>query len=484
MEVRARNRVLGVLFVGVLMGALDVAIVGPALPALQANFGVNERVLSWVFSVYVLFNLLGTPLMAKLSDRAGRRAIYVLDVALFALGSLIVALSPSFWVLLVGRAVQGVGAGGIFPIASAVIGDTFPPDKRGGALGLIGAVFGLAFIIGPVLGGLLLKLSWHMLFFINLPIALGIIMAAWRFLPATRAQEPQPFDWAGLALLSLVLVSLSLGLNQLGGETFSLWPLLLLLLGMGGLSVFGAVESRAADPIFRFQMLRSRQLLFANALALGAGMGMLAVSFLPALLTAAFDGVDESTASFMLVPLVLAMMVGAPLAGRMLDRMGSKVVVVAGSSLLALALLLLALLPLSFVSFYSASLLLGVGLAALLGAPVRYIVINAAPVADRAAAQGGISVVTGVGQLFSAAMMGSIAASVGGGAAGYQAGYLVIGFIAVGMVGIALRLQSRADEQQTLTHHEHLADAPDASTATPAPQHQPPQHPAGHQSDL
>lgn len=107
-DTRTRNRLLLVLFLGVLMGALDIAIVGPALPAIQAGFGVDDRALTWVFTIYVLANLVGTPLMAKLSDRAGRRSIYVMDVALFAAGSLIVALSPTFGVLLLGRAIQGL----------------------------------------------------------------------------------------------------------------------------------------------------------------------------------------------------------------------------------------------------------------------------------------------------------------------------------------------------------------------------------------
>ena len=112
------------------MGALDIAIVGPALPAIQASFGVSDRALAWVFTIYVLANLIGTPLIAKLSDRAGRRTYLRARCGLFAAGSLVVALSPSFGVLLVGRAIQGFGAGGIFPVASAVIGDTFPVEKR------------------------------------------------------------------------------------------------------------------------------------------------------------------------------------------------------------------------------------------------------------------------------------------------------------------------------------------------------------------
>src|SRR5512140_1201340 len=179
MEEKQRNRILTVLFIGVLMAALDIAIVGPALPAIQKAFTVSDRTLTWMFSIYVLFNLIGTPLMAKLSDMFGRRMVYVVDVSLFAAGSLVVALSPAFSVVVIGRAIQGLGAGGIFPVAAAVIGDTFPADKRGRALGLIGAVFGVAFIIGPILGGLLLTyLGWPWLFMINLPIAIGVIIAS------------------------------------------------------------------------------------------------------------------------------------------------------------------------------------------------------------------------------------------------------------------------------------------------------------------
>lgn len=171
MDEKSRKRLLLVLFIGVLMGALDIAIVGPALPAIRDYFGVDDRASAWIFSVYVLCNLVGTPLMAKLSDIYGRRSIFVLDVLVFGLGSVIVALAPAFSFVLVGRAIQGLGAGGIFPVASAVIGDTFPAEKRGSALGLIGAVFGIAFIIGPILGGLLLLAGWRWLFLINLPIA-------------------------------------------------------------------------------------------------------------------------------------------------------------------------------------------------------------------------------------------------------------------------------------------------------------------------
>ena len=160
--------------------------------------------------------------MAKLSDRAGRRSIYVLDVALFAAGSLVVALSPSFAVLLVGRAIQGLGAGGIFPVGLGSHRRYLSGGERGNALGLIGAVFGIAFLIGPILGGVILyALNWHWLFLINLPIAAALIIAAMRLLPTTRPQQRRPFDWAGMAVLAVLLTTLSYGLNQLDTANFS-----------------------------------------------------------------------------------------------------------------------------------------------------------------------------------------------------------------------------------------------------------------------
>src|SRR5512137_1770316 len=237
MDDKVRNRVLLVLFIGVLMGALDIAIVGPALPTIRDYFGVDDRAAAWIFSIYVLFNLVSTPLMAKLSDSFGRRTIYVMDVAIFAAGSLVVSLAPAFGFVLLGRAIQGLGAGGIFPVASAVIGDTFPPEKRGRALGLIGAVFGLAFIIGPILGGVLLMAGWRWLFLINLPVAAVVIVMALRVLPTARRSERLRFDWLGMLTLGVALASLAFGLNRIDTQAFAesvttvqVWPFLLLAL--------------------------------------------------------------------------------------------------------------------------------------------------------------------------------------------------------------------------------------------------------------
>jgi len=465
MDNKTRNRVLLVLFLGVLMGALDIAIVAPALPSIQKYFGVSDRLLAWTFTIYVLFNLIGTPLMAKLSDTFGRRSIYVLDVTLFALGSLVVALTPQnlFAMLLVGRAMQGLGAGGIFPVASAVIGDTFPSEKRGGALGLIGAVFGLAFLIGPILGGIILTFgAWQWLFLINLPIAAVVIFMALRLLPSTRPQTRRPFDWVGMLVLGVMLSATAFGINQIDTKEFlhsvltlQVWPFLLVAIVL--LILFPLIEQKAEDPVLRTSLFQSRQSILACVLSAGAGLGEVSMVFIPALAVAALPLViNKHTASYLLMPVVLAMAVGSPLAGRLLDRLGSKVIVLAGAILLACGTLMLSRSSLTsnLWMFILAGAIIGLGLSSLLGAPVRYIMLNEAPPSDRAAAQGAITLFTSVGQLISSALVGAVAASQGGGVDGYSAAYLVIGAIAVLMAVLAIGLKSRQQELATLQHFE------------------------------
>ena len=457
MDDKTRNKILLVLFLGVLMGALDIAIVAPALPSIQKFFGVGDRVLAWTFTIYVLFNLISTPLMAKLSDTFGRRSIYTLDVALFALGSLIVALSPqnTFAILLFGRALQGFGAGGIFPVASAVIGDTFPPEKRGGALGLIGAVFGLAFLVGPILGGIILTIAgWQWLFIINLPIALAVVIMGWQVLPVTHPASNRPFDWAGMLVLGVMLASLAYGLNQIDTQNFfgsvaslSVWPFL--LIGIVLLFVFPRIEKKADDPILNLNLFKSRQTVIASMLSAGAGLGESGMVFIPALAVAAMPAIiNEHNASYLLMPVVLAMAVGSPLVGRLLDKFGSKVMVFGGTLLLAIGMIMLsnATLISMLWGFIASAAVIGLGLSSLLGAPMRYIMLNEASAADRTSAQGLITLFTSVGQLTSSALIGAVAASMGGGVKGYGTAYLVIGIIAGIMVLLTLGLKTRQQE--------------------------------------
>lgn len=430
MTARPQSVILAVLFAGVLMAALDIAIVGPALSAIGEHYGVGSRALQWVFSIYVLFYLVGTPLLAKLSDRRGRRALFVGCLALFAAGSLWVAVAPTFALLLAGRALQAFGAGGIFPVASAVIAETVPPEKRGRTLGLIGAVFGIAFLIGPLLGGLLLEWSWRWLFVINVPIAAVLIALGSKHLPQTTAPRPAAFDFLGAVLLSVALAAGNFALSQLDTSglpasvlSARIWPCVLAVIV--AVPLFLGVEKRAADPVLHPDLFRSRQLKLAGTIALAAGLVEASMVFLPKLAVVGL-GVDASASSFMMLPLVLTLTVGAPLAGAALDRVGARVVVQGGLSLTVAGLALLAWLPLDTVTFYLSGSLVGFGMSGLLGAPLRYITLEAAGADRRGAGQGLLTLFLSVGQLVGAALIGGVVASNATELGGYRHALLAV----------------------------------------------------------
>ena len=447
------TKILWVLFFGVLMGALDIAIVGPALPALRSEFAIDERAVAWVFTIYVLFNLVGTPINAKLSDRLGRRAIYTLDVALFAIGSLMVAQAQSFNMLLAGRAVQAFGAGGIFPVASAVIGDTMPPEKRGRALGLIGAVFGIAFLLGPLLAAQLLNFGWRWLFLINLPIAALLIVASLRWLPGRRPGTPPPFDWQGAILISGMLACLTLGLSSLNSEHLlaslrdpSVWGW---LLGAAVLLLAArSVENRAVDPVIRPRWFASRQIKMIALFAAGAGLGETGMVFLPDLAVAGL-GITPQASSYLLLSVVVALLFGSPTFGRLLDRIGPKPIIMFALASLLAGALWIGYSPVSRTNIIIAGALVGLGLSGLLGAPLRYLLIEEVPAAERAAAQGILTIFTSIGQLLSGALIGAVAASTGGGARGYQRAFLWVAVPVAIMFAISWLLQNKRSTSAT-----------------------------------
>ncbi|MEQ1802253.1 MAG: MFS transporter [Gammaproteobacteria bacterium] len=434
------------LFTGVLMGALDLAIVGPALPAIQADFGMTTRQLSVLFNAYVLCQMIGTPVLSKFSDRLGPRLAYIVSIGLFAVGSLMLVIAPRPEVLYYGRAIQGFGAGGIFPIAAAVIGNTLPPQERGPALGVLGTVFGLAFFIGPVMGGLLLPYGWHWLFLVNLPIAAVLIAGAIRLLPAKGAVAKKRFDGVGIVVLSLMLTALVVGISSIDtghlAASLASWrvaPALALVAVL--LPLFWWIEKRAVDPVIRPGLLQSRPVVTASLIGTGVGAVQSAGSFYPALAVAAI-GVSQSTASWMLLPGVIGATIASPIAGRLINVIGTRRLLAAGLTLVVVSLLTFGFAHVGVVTFVAASVLGNIGMGGVLGAPLRMVVLDNSLPSERGSAQGVLSNFTSIGRLLGAAFVGSIAASAGSGVAGYQAAFGGMAVVAVAMVALALTLRS------------------------------------------
>lgn len=441
-----QRRLVQVLFVGVFMAALDSAIVGPVLPALRADFGIDNRSAGLLSTVFSLSSLCSTALMAYFSDRHGRRSVYLVSVALFAIGSLCIAAAPSWDLLLLSRAIQGIGAGGIAPVASAVIGDVFTAERRGRILGLIGATHGMAFVLGPPLATVLTStLGWRWLFLVNIPVALVVMWLGSRSLPRQRTDAaPGSIDVAGITLTLLFLLCLVLGISRLADSSTGvlLWPWFLAASGVL-LVALVVIEKRQAHPLIPFDLFANRQLACAYVLTLGVGFSMGGIVFLTTIATLAY-GVSIEYAGLALLPLVLCSMVGSMAAGRLLNRLGARHLVIFGFGLLTLGYLQSAVPQTGFTAFLVASVLVGIGLGVVVSGALRSIAIDEAPLALRGTAQGLINIFNAVGTLFAVTCISAIADFEGGDLTGFSHAYLALGLSMLMMLIMAFGLQRKS----------------------------------------
>lgn len=431
------------LFIGVFMAALDTAVIAPALPVLRAAFAIDHRDAALLMVVFILCSLSSTALLANLGDRHGRRPVFLGSVACFAAGSLLVALSSSFWMVLVGRAVQGLGAGGITPTASAVIGDAVAAEQRGRALGLIGAVYGMAFVLGPPLATvLMLAFSWHWIFLINLPVAALVLALGAGSLPRkVQAAALPPLDLAGIVLTIWVLGCLVLGITRVADDLLGqrVWPGFLVAAALG-LVLLVRVERQAATPMIPVSLFAKRQLALTYGLTAAAGFGMGSVIFLSSMAELA-HGVAPRHAGFVLLPLVLCSMLGSVGAGRLLNRWGARTLLLAGFGALALGYAASAFSAAGLWFFLLATMPVGLGVGIVVGGALRSIAIDEAPPAQRGAAQGLVNICTSVGTLLSAAVVSAVADFSGGGARGFAVAYLGVAAVMLLMLPAALALR-------------------------------------------
>ena len=195
---RVRMEILFAVLLGILLAALDQTIVGTALPVIVTDLNGND-VYVWAFTAYLLTATVSGPIYGKLSDLYGRRPIFLIGVSIFLIGSLLCGLSQEMWQFILFRGVQGLGAGALFPVALAIIGDIFAPSERGKYQGFFGAVFGLSSVIGPAIGGIITDtIGWHWIFFVNLPLGAVVLVVIWRTLPLhTEDVADRSLDYAG-----------------------------------------------------------------------------------------------------------------------------------------------------------------------------------------------------------------------------------------------------------------------------------------------
>ena len=211
---RAKFEILGAILLGMFLAALDQTIVGPVLPRIVTELKGADYY-TWVVTIFLVTSTITVPIYGKLSDLYGRKPLLTIGIVLFLVGSALSGLSQTMWQLVLFRGLQGLGAGALFPIALAVIGDLFTPAERGKYQGLFGAVFGIAFLVGPGLGGFLTdNFSWHWVFFVNLPIGIAALVVIERLLPNIKGRRRDiRIDYLGVVTLTLGLMPILIGLT-------------------------------------------------------------------------------------------------------------------------------------------------------------------------------------------------------------------------------------------------------------------------------
>ena len=326
---RALWTVFAALMLGMFLAALDQTIVSTALPTIVGDLGGLNH-LSWVVTSYLLASTVSTPLYGKLGDMLGRKPVFLAAILIFLAGSMLAGLSQTMGELIGFRALQGIGAGGLMVSAQAIIADIVPPRERGRYMGLIGSVFAVASVAGPLLGGFLVDtLSWRWVFYVNLPVgAVAILIVATRLHLHTPAVRHK-LDLLGAALLSGSVTSLIL-LTTWGGNEYA-WGSTtivgLAIVGVALLAVFLWWETRAEEPILPLQLFRSSVFRVANAMGFTIGMAMFgAIVFIPLYLQLVY-GASPTSSGLRLLPLMAGLLVAAVASGRIISRIGRYKVV-------------------------------------------------------------------------------------------------------------------------------------------------------------
>ena len=453
LDTKTRNLILILFLIGVFMGSLDTGIIGPVLPSIEQSFNLTSRESSWIFTLFVIFFMIGSPVMAKFSDFYGRKKIFILDVILFGIGSCLIAFSLNIESIFLGRIIQGFGCGGIFPVAGAFIGDAFPLEERGKALGILGSVFGLSAIGGPLVGAVLIPYGWNWCFTINIPISIFLIVLATYVLPNAENSRKLKIDYLGILILSLLSIFLAYGLNQIDSSNFissllsmKVAPFLILFIIL--IPIFLKIEKRAEESIVAINMLENREIRIACIETLSYGIIYSSVIFVPSLVILSM-GLNDQLASLMLIPILGANAVAAPILGKILDSTGSRKIMMIGTLILTFGLIVIAAYPHNTILFIAAGCLIGVGMVTIIGAPLRYIVLSEAKPTERGAGQAIVNMLSSAGQLIGGALIGGVIASFSG-ILGYKISLLLAAVVAFIAFLFTFRLKNRDEQMETI----------------------------------
>jgi EmrB/QacA subfamily drug resistance transporter len=321
---RSKMEILFAVMLGLFLGALDQTIVGPALPTIATELSGNDLYV-WSITIYLLTSTISVPFWGKLSDLYGRKPIFMLGIVIFLIGSALSGLSQSMGMLILFRGIQGIGAGSLFPVALAIIGDMFTPAERGKYQGLFGAVFGVAFVVGPLVGGFLTEqVSWHWIFYVNIPIGLVALFVISRLLPNVKTHgTTRNFDILGGAIFTVAIGLLLIGLTN---KQFGEWddPTVggFIIAGIIGTLLFIAAEARAKEPIVPLDLFRNRTYSSSMVSSFFAAFAFFgAIIFLPRWFQFV-QGFSPTDSGLAVLPLMVGLIFSSIVSGLIVARTG------------------------------------------------------------------------------------------------------------------------------------------------------------------
>ncbi|HWD85672.1 MAG TPA: MDR family MFS transporter [Solirubrobacteraceae bacterium] len=411
--------IIAALLAGMLLAALDQTIVSTALPTIVGDLGDASH-LSWVVTAYLLASTASTPLWGKLGDLYGRKLFFQAAIVIFLVGSALSGLSSSMSELIAFRALQGIGGGGLLIGAQTIIGDVVSPRDRGRYQGLFGAVFGVTSVIGPLIGGVLVDdLSWHWIFYINLPLGIAALAITAAVLPNQLSRVHHVIDYLGALLVALAATSLVL-LTSLGGTTYAWGSAPIIILGVLGVLLIGAfvaAERRAAEPVIPLNLFANRVFSASSAIGFVVGFAMFgSITFLPLFLQIV-KGVNPTASGVRLLPLMAGLLLTSIGSGQLISRTGRyKIFPVLGTAIMTLGLFLLSRLGTGTSTLLASVYMFVFGIG--LGGVMQVLVIavqNAVEYKDLGAATSGATFFRSMGGSFGTAVFGAIFANLLGG---------------------------------------------------------------------
>ncbi len=415
--------ILTIFLLGIFMGALDSGIVSPAREIIQNSFGVDAGYGTWMITIYTLFYAVSMPIVSKFSDRFGFKPVYIISISLFGIGSFLVGMSNffgTFEFFLVARVIQAIGAGGIIPIANSAISQSYPEEKRGFALAMIGGMYGIGTILGPTVGSGILQFVgvefWGWLFLINVPISILIVYLSKNLVSVKQTQlpngKPASMDALGALILTGVIASLMYALTKLdlfdianSIQKTSVWPFLLIFLAL--LPILILVERKAKDPILNLKYFINPQILKTMIIGFFVGVGMMGMVFVPQFGENVLK-LKAGTGGYLITLLAIFSGVAAPISGKIIDRYGAKVTLLIGFAFTIFGTIWMALVvtqQLSFITLMVGLALMGLGVGFSMGAPLNYLILNAVPKEESTTALATLSVVRSVGVTLSPSLM-------------------------------------------------------------------------------